>query len=240
MLRSANILPAIVLAAMAATASAQSVTLTDYASPVRDIKADSKVVSRNMDALKKISGEFAQSYRFATSTFYYKEPNKMRLDSKAGVVSVRYVINGNAKTVKAGAINKRTDITNDPGKRQTALTVGLVTPAWINLLNATYKGDRTINGVKTAVFEARHKQEPKGSYRILYMDPAKKYVVRAEGFYGNGKPKMTTDFLDPKQFNGVWVPTRTKVYNPQGELGAVTDLLNIRVNSGLADSLFVL
>ncbi len=230
------------LGALAASVmpSRAAVTLSECVSPIRDIRVESKIVSRDMDALKKISTEFAQSYRFATSTFSYKEPNKLRVDSKAGVVNVRYVINGNSKVVKAGVINKRTDISKNPGQRQTPLTVGLVVPAWVSLLDSDYQGERTIHGTKTSVFEVRHKLEPKGSYYKLYMDASRKYVVRSETYHGSGRLKVTMDFQEPKQFDGIWVPTRAKVHNPQGELGAVTNLTNIRVNTGLADSLFAL
>lgn len=242
MLKPITVRHMVLLGALAASVapSRAAATLSDCASPLQDIRVESKIVSREMDALKKISTEFAQSYRFASSTFYYKEPNKLRVDSKAGLVTVRYVINGNSKVVKAGVINKRTDISRNPGQRQTPLTVGLVIPAWVSLLNADYQGERTINGTKTSVFQVHHKLEPKGSYFKLYMDAARKYVVRSETYHGNGRLKVTMDFQEPKSFGGVWAPTRAKVYNPQGELGAVTELTKIRVNTGLADSLFAL
>ncbi len=228
------------LAISAASASLAQTPFSSVLSPLRDITAETKVVSRDMDALKKISAEFAQSYRFATSTAYYKEPGKFRVDSKAGAVTVRYVINGNTKTFKAGVINRKKDISKDPGQRQGAITLGLLTPDWARMVDAKYVGDKTIGGVKTAVYEARYKAEPKGGHYVLAMHPTLKYIVRYERYYSDGRLKNAMEFMEPKKFGDTWVPTRVKVYNAQGDLGAVTQMQNIKVNSGLADSLFAL
>jgi outer membrane lipoprotein-sorting protein len=225
---------------VAGLAAHAAVTLEEYATPIKDVTCQSVIVSRDMDALKKISNEFAQSYRFAESTMYYKEPHKFRVDSKAGIVGVKYVINGNRKVLKAGVINKRWDISKDPGQRQSAITIGLVTAGWAGLLDNSYLGDKTINGTRTVLFESHFKGQPTGSYYKLYIDPERRYVVRSEQFHGDGKLKVSMNFLNPKKVNGHWVPTQTKVYNPQGQLGAVTELRNVRVNSGLDDDLFAL
>lgn len=207
-------------------------------SPVKDITVTTKVAWKDMSVLKEISTEFAQGYRFASSTTYYKEPGKFRVDSKAGAVNVRYIINGNTKTLKAGAINKRWDISKKPGQLQGAPTVGLVTPDWTRLLTTRYLGEATINGVKTVSYEARLSAEPKGSYSVLYMDPERNYIVRNERHFGDGKIKNVFDHLEPKRVSGVWVPTKTKVYDGRGRLGAITEVTDLKVNTGLAESLF--
>lgn len=214
--------------------------VAEYASPVRDVTLTSAVVQRNMDALKKISNEFAQSYRFASSTMYLKEPDKFRVDSKAGVISVKYVINGNAKVLKAGVINKRWDIAKEPGQRQGGLTIGLLTPSFLDLVDATSIGERTVSGRKAEAFDMRFKGKSGGSWYRLFLHPSDRYVLRMEQYKGDNSLKDTIVFSEPKKINGVWIPTQTKVFNPQGELGATTKMENIRVNTGLADSLFAL
>lgn len=233
---------AVVLAAAALTAAPGHAArpLMDFTSPVKDLTLTSKVEQRDMDALKQISNEFAQSYRFASSTMYMKEPDKFRVDSKAGVVHVRYVINGNAKVLKAGIINKRWDIANEPGQRQGGLTVGLLTPSFVNLVDATPKGTRTISGRTAEVFDTRFKGKGRSSWHRLFMDPDQRYILRVEQYKPDNSLKDTIVFSDPKKVNGIWIPTRTKVFNPKGQLGAVTRMENIRVDSGLSDSLFSL
>jgi outer membrane lipoprotein-sorting protein len=142
--------------------------------------------------------------------------------------------------VRAGVINKRWDITGEPGQRQGGLTVGLLTPAWVNLVNVTPKGARTISGHKAIVFDTHFKGKKWASWFRLSMDPQKRYIVRLENFSGNGDLKYTVVFSEPVRVNGAWIPTRSKVFNAQGEQGAITKMDNIKVNAGLADSLFSL
>jgi len=231
---------ALLLAAAATAASAGAQSLMDYAAPVRDIALKSVVVERDMAALKKISNEFAQSYRFASSQLYMKEPDKFRVDSKAGLVGVKYVINGNAKVLKAGVINKRWDITNEPGQRQGGLTIGVLTPSFVHLVNATAKGEQTVSGRKALVFDTHFKGKGKASWYRLFVDPEKHYILRFEQYKPDNSLKDTIVFSEPTRVNGIWVPTRTKVFNAQGQQGAVTRMENIRVNAGLSDSLFAL
>ena len=44
--------------------------------------------------------------------------------------------------------------------------------------------------------------------------------------------------LEPTRIAGVWVPTRTEVYNASGRLAAVTRYTSVKVNTGLSESLF--
>jgi outer membrane murein-binding lipoprotein Lpp len=214
--------------------------ISKYASTVADIHVKTSVLSRNMDALRQISNEFAQSYRFAASEVFYKEPNKLKLVSRAGLIDVTYKINGNTKTVKAGLIHKTIDITHSPGQRQGAMSVGLLTPSWLSLVNSVAKGNAKVNGQTTVKFEAHYIEEPRGTYYTFFIDPVRKYIVRQEQYHGDGKLKMTIHFSDPVKINGVWVPTKTVVVNAQGQQGAETRISIVSVNSGLSDKQFEL
>ena len=229
-----------ILAVILSAGAFASEPLQKYASPIKDIHVKSSVERRDMDALKKISNEFAQSYRFAGSEMYYKEPGKLKIISKAGLLDVSYVINGNTKVVRAIGIHKTIDITHSPGQLQGAFVVGLLTPSWLDLMNITSKGSAKIDGRNTLVYEAHFIEEPRGAYYKFFVDPARKYVVRQEQFYGEGRLKMTTRFLNPVNQKGFWLPTKTEVLNAEGKLGAVTKMQILGINTGLPDSLFAL
>ncbi|HEY3268615.1 MAG TPA: outer membrane lipoprotein-sorting protein [Armatimonadota bacterium] len=214
--------------------------LMDYASPVRDITLKSNIVKRDMDLLKTISTEFAQSYRVAASELWYKEPNKLLLISKAGLMDVVYKINGNAKTVKAGFLNKRWDVTHAPGQRQTALTVGLMTPAWVDLVNATYYGAAKVDGRPAVIYDARFKESDPRTWYRLYIDSERKIVLKQEQRIRDGSLKVTLHYMDPVRRNGVWAPTQIEVVTPDGKQGALTKMDGIRINTGLSDDLFKL
>ena len=60
--------------------------LRDFAQPaLRDFSAIGQVVSKNDAELQKIDKNFAQGYRFRESVIQYKEPLKLRVDSRAGL-----------------------------------------------------------------------------------------------------------------------------------------------------------
>lgn len=214
--------------------------ITKYASPVADLHVKSSVESRNMDALKVISTEFAQAYRVAGSDIYYKEPGKLKVVSRAGLIDVTYKINGNSKTVQAGLLHRTIDITHSPGQRQGAMSVGLLTPSWLSLVNSSSQGVAKVDGQKLVVFESHYIEEPGGTYYKFFIDPVRKYIARQEQYHGDGKLKMSIRFAAPVKVNGVWVPTRTIVTNGQGQQGAVTRLSVVSVNTGLADREFAL
>src|SRR5438874_1494030 len=73
-------------------------SLGDFDQPaLRDFTASTAIVQKNDTVLNKIGRNFAQGYRIRESEIWYKEPSKLRVDAKAGFLSLRYVINGNRK-----------------------------------------------------------------------------------------------------------------------------------------------
>jgi len=214
--------------------------LVKYASPVRDISVRTTLVSTDMKELKVIGTEYAQGYRVTYTDIWFREPNMLRVTSKAGLLSAVSIINGNTKRVSAGPIKKTYDLKKEPRKRQDALVLGLVTPSGLFDYTDKFLRKDKVNGVDVMVYELKHKVKPEDSYKIVFVDPNRKVVVRLMSYQGDGRLKLDSRFLNPVKLNGVWVPTRTEVYNANGKLGGVTKFENIKVNTGLSDSLFKL
>lgn len=214
--------------------------LVKYASPVRDISVRNTLVSKDMKELKVISNEYAQGYRVTYTDVWFREPNMLRVSSKAGLISAVSIINGNTKKVSAGPIKKTYDLKKEPRKRQDALTLGLVTPSGLQDFTDRFLRKEKVDGVDVLVYELKYKVQPENSYKVVYYDPKKKVVVRIMNHHGDGRLKFESRFLNPVRVNGIWVPTRTEVYNANGKLGGVTKFENIKVNTGLSDSLFKL
>ena len=67
--------------------------LRDFTQPdLRDFTASAVIVQKNDAVLHKIGRSFAQGYRVRESLIRFKEPLKLRVDAKAGFLSVRYVL----------------------------------------------------------------------------------------------------------------------------------------------------
>lgn len=218
------------------------VTLKQYAQPaLRDFTATGVIAQKNDAELRKIDDSFARAYRFRESLIQYKEPQKLRIDSKAGLLSVRYVINGRRKATQVPGlrINKVKDITGRPGEKQGMLDSGILTPAFLeDHLASRFVGHQKLEGRTVPVFELWYTDEDDSRHHFVWIDPAKKIILRRDVHHRKGGLKMRFLYKEPKQVAGVWVPTRVEVYNHENRLGAVTRYTNVKVNTGLSESLF--
>lgn len=223
----------------AAFALAQSQGINDYVQTrLRDLRATVRQQTANQRELEKINKDFANSYRIKQMTARYKEPSKMRLESKVGVVNVVYIINGNYKHVSAGPIKNTDDISNAPGKRQSLMDFGILTPSFMKLVNAKFLRYDYEGGVRYPVFELTWAHSDTSKH-IVWMDGKTRTVVKRQWYNQQGKLMATFYYKEPKEVApGVWVPTRVEVYNAEGKLGGVTTYVELHVNEGLPDSLF--
>ena len=221
-------------------AMAQSQDINDYVQTrLRDLRATVKQQTANQRELEKINKDFANSYRIKQMTARYKEPSKMRLESKVGVVNVVYIINGNYKHVSAGPVKSTDDITNAPGKRQSLMDFGILTPGFMKLVNAKFLRYDHEGGVRYPVFELTWANSDDTSKHIVWMDGTTRTVVKRQWYNQQGKLMAVFYYKNPVEAApGIWVPTRVEVYNAEGKLGGVTTYVDLYVNEGLPDSLF--
>jgi hypothetical protein len=216
--------------------------LSKYAQPaLRDFSVTGSIVQKNDAELRKIDNSFVQAYRFRESLIQYKEPMKLRIDSKAGLLTVRYVINGNRKSTQVPGlrINKVKDITGRPGEQQSMLDSGILTPGFLaDGVASRFVGMQTLDGRKVPVFEFWYTDERNSRHHFVWIDPAKRFVLRHDVHHRSGGLKMRFVFQQPKQIAGIWVPTRVGLYNAENRLAAITRYDKIKVNTGLSESLF--
>jgi len=217
-------------------------SLKEYAQPaLRDFSATGQIVSKNDAELQKIDKNFAQGYRFRETLIQYKEPMKLRVDSKAGLFSVRYVINGKRKSTQVPGlhINRVRDITGRPGEEQGMLDSGVLTPGFLeDSVASRFVGRQSLDGRTVPVFEFWYTDEPHSRHHFVWIDPEKRVILRHDVHNRSGGVKVRLMLKQPVRVAGVWVPTRIEVYNPEGRLAAVTQYKQVKVNTGLSESLF--
>jgi len=224
----------------ASSVMAQSQDINDYVqNRLHDLRATVKQQTANQRELEKINRDFANSYRIKQMTARYKEPSKMRLESKVGVVNVVYIINGNRKHVSAGPIKTTDDISNAPGKRQSLMDFGILTPGFMKLVNAKFLRYDHESGGRYPVFELTWANSDDTSKHIVWMDGKTRTVVKRQWYNQEGKLMAIFYYKNPVEAApGIWIPTRVEVYNAEGKLGGVTTYVDLHVNEGLPDSLF--
>ena len=205
----------------------------------RDITMTVNVKEKNKAALTKVDPDYARLYEFQTATLSVKAPDKIRIDSKLGMVKFEYIVAGGKKIFRAPKvrINKIDDYSKDPAKLQTPLDLGIVTPQlWEN---------RRVQILDDA--EAQNNGEIKlrltwfkgDMYNLAWLDAANLWLKRFEKHDGAGNLKARVVYSNPVNVGGViWMPTKVELFAPDGTKAGTTELTDVKVNSNLPDTLF--
>lgn len=231
-------------------AIAAALTMTSTAEPTwedivqknfKDCVFTARVITGNQRELKKINKDFAASYRFSFMNAKVKEPYKVKLESTVDDTDIVYVLVGTKRTYRIPRIKAQTteDLSNSPGKRQTVVDFGILTPS---LFRDLFKADyiRTDRANNDYVFDLTYK-EPRWndtSKHRVWIDPQKKYITKRVWYSQEGKLLATFVYDNPKNEDGVWFPTKCTVKNAEDKVAGVTEYQSMKINTGLADSVF--
>lgn len=206
-----------------------------------DATFTARVVKGDQEELSKISKDFGLSYRFKTVKAYLKEPLLMRLETSVDDTAITYIISNWVRYYKIprARINTSENLNGKPGKLQTPLDYGIVSPALLDQL-FTAKYVRTEREGGDHVFDLTYKK-PKftdTSRHRIWVDPQKRVITRRDWFGQDGRQVGTFFYEDPKNLNGVWFPSKGTVRNMDGKVAGIIEYEKVAINSGLADSLF--
>ncbi len=206
---------------------------------LKDISATCIVTYQDKKALEKIDTSYSAFYDFKSAKLTFKQPDKLRLEGKLGMVKFEYIMNGTVKIVRAPMvrIKSKKDYAHDPAKTQTALDIGLITSSLWN--------NRTVEVVTDD--EARANGEIKLSLRwpnntmisTAWLDATDLYLKRFEKRDAQNNLKVRAVYSEPRRFGDViWMPTRVDIYGPDGARAGTSELTDVKVNIGQPDSLF--
>ena len=209
-------------------------------SKLKDATFTARVGRSDQRELKKINDDFAQSYRFKSTKVYAKEPFKLRLEATVEDQSIYFILNGTTRWYRlpSANINHKEDLSGQPGKRQTWLDFGVLTPGLFrNLFVGTFV--RTDKDSGRIVFDITYANSSEDSSRHrVFIDPAKKYVTRREWYAQDGTLRAIFLYEAPVHMNGAFFPTKLTVKNAEGKTAGTSSYIDIKLNAGLADSLF--
>ncbi|HSV74781.1 MAG TPA: outer membrane lipoprotein-sorting protein [Chthonomonadales bacterium] len=238
-------LPALVLVVAAEGALAVPTDIRSYVCQrLDDFTATLVVVRADQRQLSLISRDAGFLYRFRSVTMRYKEPNKVRIDINEQGTRGTYIVNGPIQLVSVPKLGLRTrrDFSDSPGKRKSLMDVGLVSEHFLTYANARFVRRGTVDGTPVGVFELTYKdRDADTSHHIIYIDPVRRVVLKRENYTQEGKLQAIYHFRNPREVSpGIWFPTRIEAQNVNGVIAGITEYRNIRVNTGLSDSLFTL
>jgi outer membrane lipoprotein-sorting protein len=150
------------------------------------------------------------------------------------------VENGNTKLYRlGGALKKRRDVTGDPGKKQGALSFGVLSGEIWDDYAVSLQGKEECEGRPALVLALRANADPKGSYHVVWVDAENCRVLRRDRLDGDGALKHRHVFRNPfRSPAGTWLSRRVEVFNQFGKFVGAVEAKEIQVNQGLAESLF--
>ncbi|MCC7433576.1 MAG: outer membrane lipoprotein-sorting protein [Methanoregulaceae archaeon] len=203
----------------------------------RDAFFVAKVVRGNQAELKKINGDFAYSYRFTTTTARVKEPFKMRLEAVVEDAKLLYIINGAKKHYNVdNKLKGVDDVSKAPGKRQTTLDFGILTPSLFDDLFVA-KFVRTDRESGNWIFDITYTKNDNSRHRV-WVDKDKKFITRRAWFNQEGLQLATFIYENPKNEGGVWFPTKCTVKNVEDKVAGITEYQRMAINKGIDDAMF--
>jgi hypothetical protein len=240
------LIPAVagVLLLHAGPAHAQK-NLDAFAQPaLKDLTAGVRVLSHNSRELRKIGKSFEEGYKLERQEISCKEPGMVRYQGKKGLLTLRYITNGNRRLseVSTFRIRKNEDISKEPNKGETIADLGVITPAWVDRVESKWLRTEERGGKRVEVFQYWYKEDPRYLHTIV-VDPTTKTIIETTAHHrSRKKPGFKKRFVysEVTRINGVNLPQRVGVYNGENKLAAELRYEGIRVNTGLPDTLFKL
>ncbi len=203
----------------------------------RDAFFVARVVRGNQAELKKINSDFAYSYRFTTTTARVKEPFKIRLEAVVEDAKLLYIINGAKKHYNVdNKLKGVEDVSKAPGKRQTLLDFGVLTPSLFeDLFKASFV--RTDRETGDWIFDITYTKNDNSRHRV-WIDKDRKYIKRRAWFNQEGLQLATFIYENPKNEGGVWFPTKCTVKNVEDKVAGITEYQRMAINKGIDEAMF--
>jgi outer membrane lipoprotein-sorting protein len=227
-----------------ATAAEPSQNIHDYVpDKLDDFTATMRVDHYDENAGEKIHKDFGYIYKLKGDVkVRYKEENKMRLDAQIGASNLTLIVNNTKQYVRALGLKTTNDLGNTPGKRKTLLDAGFISNGYLSIADAEFKRTQDVKGIECALFRISYKDKALDtSYRLLWIDPKTKVVVKREEHSQQGKINATYYYLQPTEVApGIWFPTRIEAYNRDNQQAGVTLYRDVHVNQGIDESVFKL
>ena len=226
--------------ALSASAADLRARIKQATSDFKDITLTCKVLQADHNALTRIGKDFPKSYEFKSSLVRFKSPDKMKMEGKLGMVKVEIIINGDRKLTSIPPIRfrKKEDIGDKPHKRQTDFDIGMITDSlWrdyiVTDMDTENADDDPVDRITFCRDNARDKKI------VAWVDDNTLKLLKVEKYESDGRLISRYIYSGHSLINGVaWVPSRVQVYNCEGKLAGTTSYENVKINTGIPDSVF--
>ena len=212
--------------------------IRDASKGFRSLSATLVATHTNKAELQRIGKDFARSYEFKEARVLFKNPDKLKMTGKVGMVRIEYIMNGDTRIIRVPSlrVSKKDSFADDPQKRQTPLDVGVLSDAIWQEYDVEYEGEKTINGVKQYVLFLKRKNSLRT--QRLWIEASEMRLLKREKYDNKGQIKVRFEYTGSRQVDGIWVPGKIEAYSNAGKLAGVTEYRNVKVNGPIDDGEF--
>lgn len=232
--------------AMAPSVPAAALTVDEIKSGIaraaagfKDASFELAVVEKNMEVIENVDSNMARMYEFKNARIYLKEPDKLRTEGKLGMVKFEYIINDGRKIIRAPMlkIRKESNYKGNPGKLSDALDFGILTPSLWAVRRLEVVDDPAAAAAGQTKIRLRWGDAAMSV--LLWVDNKELSLKRMEKRDGDDRLKIAVVYSNHRRPHGApWIPTRADVFAPDGAKIGASEASDLKVNSGLADTLF--
>jgi len=203
----------------------------------KDLRLDVEITQQDQKELATISDDFGKAYEFKRAKLVFRSPDSLKVSAKAGIVNVSYIVSGNTKIVRAGFINKKTDISKSPHKKQIAIDAGILDETFFEHYTVQDCRKETLDGRSVYKITAVRSNAPdKPDY--TWVDAGDLRLLKREKREADGSLKARYVYTKHMLVGGIWVPGEMRVYGRNEKLAGTSVYTNARVNTGVEDKEF--
>jgi outer membrane lipoprotein-sorting protein len=206
---------------------------------LRDLAFSGKVVKAKPGEAAKIDNDYRRNLSFQNFTVAAKEPFKLRIEVSTDDTKVIYVVNGTTQLMRIPKmkISQKVSLAEEPGRRQTFFDFGILTPSLVKsyFISKFVRFDRESGD---AVFDLTWPITHDTSRHRVWIDRTQKFIKKREWYSQTGTQKATIFYTNPVSVSGVTFPTTQQVFNIENKLAGEFKYTGVKVNEGLAESLF--
>jgi outer membrane lipoprotein-sorting protein len=215
-------------------------TVRLIASRLSDLTATAVARDVNSKEITRLK-QSAQVLQFKRLQFFYKLPDKFRVDSRfREMFRVSMVQNGDRKTVRTSlGLRRSRNVADDPAKKQSPLDFGLLSSGLWNDYRVQVLSEETYEGALCLVLRLTLIEDPAYGHHKLWLDRKTLRILRRERYNGEGALKVSYLFKQPElSGSGLWYSRRIELYSPTGHFVGALELQDVRINQGVTDELF--
>jgi outer membrane lipoprotein-sorting protein len=212
-------------------------------SAISDFQAALHVTTPDGKAPELGDRELSRIYALHDVTLQYKAPDQLRLTAnspKDGPETLLIKEDQRSLTVGEGRKVAQHDFGGSPSKRSFLFEFcGILTPGIFDTMRARFVKQETLNGVPTQVYDLTYWGMDGGPYHRVWIDPARRLIVKREYFDADSKLKSIVLYKQPMEIHTtLWIPEAVEIQDGVHKPLATIRISRPQANQGIADSVF--